>query len=91
MLFLTQQVELASHGCVRQEIARVKQKSHCYQNRQNKKPHFSEYAVRHEIARVRTQSHLSEYTVSHEIAGNRTEYAVEIARVTTRTAPGVRG
>ena len=52
MLFLTQQVELASHGCVRQEIARVKQKSHCYQNArgtrdhtcQNKKPYFSEYA-----------------------------------------------
>ena len=63
MLFLTQQVELASHGCVRQEIARVKQKSHCYQNArgtrdhtcQIKKLHFSEYAVRHEIARVKSQ------------------------------------
>ena len=99
MLFLTQQVELASHGCVRQEIARVKQKSHCYQNArgtrdhtcQNKKPHFSEYAMRHEIARVRTESHFSEYAVKHEIARVRaeshfSEYAVrhEIARVRTQ-------
>ena len=76
MLFLTQQVELARHGCVRQEIARVKQKSHCYQNArgtrdhtcQNKKSYFSEYAGRHEIARVRTESHFPEYAVRHEIA-----------------------
>ena len=54
MLFLTQQVELASHGCVRQEIARVKQKSRTAtrvrgetrdRTCQNKKSHFSEYAV----------------------------------------------
>ena len=44
MLFLTQRVELASHGCVRQEIARVRTESY-----------FSEYAVRHEFARVRNQ------------------------------------
>ena len=70
MLFLTQQVELASHGCVRQEIARVKQKSHCYQNArgtrdhtcQKKKSYFSEYAVRHEIARVRTGDRTSQST-----------------------------
>ena len=96
MLFLTQHVELASHGCVRQEIARVGQNSHCYQNArgtrdhtcQNKKPYFSEYAMRHEIARVRAESHFSEYAVRHEIARVRaeshfSEYAVrhEIARV----------
>ena len=65
MLFQTQHVELTSHGCVRQEIASVKQNSHCYQNARgtrdhtcwNKKPYFSEYAMRHEIARVRTESH----------------------------------
>ena len=80
MLFLTQQVELASHGCVRQEIARVKQKSHCCQNArgtrdhtcQNKKSYFSEYAVKHEIARVRTESHFSEFAAKHEIARVRT-------------------
>ena len=82
MLFLTQHVELASHGCVQQEIALVKQNSHCYQNArgtrdhtcqnkeivllrvrdetrdrtcQNRKSYFSKHAVRHEIARVRTQ------------------------------------
>ena len=109
MLFLTltQHVELTSHGCVRQEIARVKQNSHCYQNARgtrdhtcwNKKPYFSEYAMRHEIARVRTESHFSEYAVEHEIARVRTEshfseYAVrhEIARVRTgdRTSQSTR-
>ena len=63
MLFLTQHVGLANHGCVRQEIERVKHNSHCHQNArrtrdrtcQNRRSYFSEYAVRHEIARVRTQ------------------------------------
>ena len=101
MLFLTQHVELTSHGCVRQEIASVKQNSHCYQNARgtrdhtcwNKKPYFSEYAMRHEIARVRTESHFSEYAVEHEIARVRaeshfSEYAVrhKIARVRTQLA-----
>ena len=98
MLFLTRHVELTSHGCVRQEIARVKQSSHCYQNARgtrdhtcsNKKPYFSEYAMEHEIVRVGTESHFSEYAVEHEIARARakshfSEYAVEheIARVRT--------
>ena len=101
MLFQTQHVELTSHGCVRQEIASVKQNSHCYQNARgtrdhtswNKKPYLSEYAMRHEIARVRTESHFSEYAVEHEIARVRaeshfSEYAVrhEIARVRTQLA-----
>ena len=107
MLFLTQHVELTSHGCVRQEIASVKQNSHCYQNARrtrdhtcwNKKPYFSEYAMRHEIARVRTESHFSEYAVEHEIARVRaeshfSEYAVrhEIALVRTgdRTSQSTR-
>ena len=80
MLFLTQHVELTSHGCVRQEIASVKQNSHCYQNARgtrdhtcwNEKPYFSEYAIEHEIARVRAESHFSEYAVRHEIARVRT-------------------
>ena len=107
MLFLTQHVELASHGCVRQEIARIKQNSHCYQNARatrdhtckNKKPYLSEYAMRHEIARVRTESHFSDYAVEHEIArvkakSHFSEYAVrhEIARVRTedRTSQSTR-
>ena len=63
--------------------------------------YFSEYAKRHETARVETKSHFSEYAKRHEIARVETTDIV-LLRVrgetrdhtcqnTTRTAPGVRG
>ena len=91
MLFLTQHVELTSHGCVRQEIASVKQNSHCYQNARgtrdhtcwNKKSYFSEYAVRHKIARVRTESHFSGCRLNTD----HKDVALVISRIFTKTIP----
>ena len=61
--------------------------------------YFSEYAKRHEIARVETKSHFSEYAVRHEIARAETTALLRVrgetrdrtCQNTTRTAPGVRG
>ena len=87
MLFLTQHVELTSHGCVRQEIAIVQQNSHCYQNAratrdntcENKKPYLTEYAVRHEITRVETTDIV--------LLRVRAETRDRMCQNTTRTAP----
>ena len=57
MLFLTQHVELTSHGCVRQEIAIV-----------NRIRTATRMRGQHEIERVGTRSHFSEYAKTHEIA-----------------------
>ena len=64
MLFLTQQVELASHGCVSDKRSHVSNRSRTAtrirgetrdHTCQSKKSYFSEYAVRHEITRVKSQ------------------------------------
>ena len=67
----------------------------------NTKDRTFQYAMRHEIARVRAEYRTSSFAVGHEIARVRAEYRTsseyavghELARVRAdyRTAPGVRG
>ena len=82
-------------------LDRVRGETRDHTCRHNRYRTFSEYAKRHEIARVETKSHFSEYAKRHDIARVETTDIV-LLRVrgetrdrtcqnTTRTAPGVRG